>query len=103
MEDDPTTGLVNLLDLWMVFAVALLLALIEVGVVRQESARWTNAGTGDADTIPKESLPIRGLHATSDLRTGEGERLGTAYRLSSGEVVYVPDPQVPTVKSPSNP
>ena len=28
VEDDPLTGLVNLFDLWMVFSIALLLALV---------------------------------------------------------------------------
>jgi hypothetical protein len=32
---------------------------------------------------------------TNEQLTGNGERLGVAYRLANGEVVYVPDTSAP--------
>ncbi|MCC7343231.1 MAG: DUF2149 domain-containing protein, partial [Bryobacterales bacterium] len=31
------------------------------------------------------------LKATGETGKGKGERLGTAYRMDSGEVIYVPE------------
>jgi hypothetical protein len=99
LEDDPLAGLINLFDLWMVFSIALLLAL--VGNMRQ-SGRVLGDTAGPrrsaADLIAKRLEPVdpaarllERFRPTSDELTGEGERLGTAYRLKSGEVVYVPE------------
>ncbi|GJM21255.1 MAG: hypothetical protein DHS20C15_11700 [Planctomycetota bacterium] len=76
---DPASGLVNLFDLWMVFAVAALLT--SVGAAREALQRV------EAD---QHALP-EALRSTDRALEGRGERLGVAYRLSSGEVVYVPE------------
>lgn len=76
-EDDPLAGMANMFDLWVVFAVALLLAL---------------AGRASRRDAPTEQmLKLDRFTVGDDRLTGAGERLGTAYRLQSGEVVYVPD------------
>ncbi len=90
-ENDPIAGLINLFDLWMVFSIALLI--IFVGASRRRSAE-VRAGSArrspeavaldQAQTIPRFRL------SREELR-GEGERLGTAYRLASGEIVCVPE------------
>jgi len=79
--------LVNLFDIWMVFAVALLLALVEAGVIRQAGAK------DSLERVAAEKVPVNEMRVTQDQLTGEGQRLGTAYRLTSGEIVYVPDPR----------
>lgn len=43
------------------------------------------------EIIKKKGLKIEKYRATSLELGGEGEKLGTAYRLKSGEVVYVPE------------
>lgn len=88
-EDDPLAGLVNLFDLWMVFSIALLI--IFAGASRQCSPA---AGASPASTPSvslKEARPVPKYRLSRDKLSGSGERLGTAYRLSSGEVVCVPD------------
>ena len=50
--------------------------------------------TAAAAVVPegkKAKLPDR-LRQTDKQLSGEGQRLGTAYRLKNGDVVYVPDP-----------
>lgn len=95
--DDPTAGLINLFDVWMVFAVALLLALVEAGVVRSAmSASETTSRVdeqGNLEIVQRDGVKITRLRVTHESLSGEGERLGVAYRLKSGEVVYVPSTQ----------
>ncbi len=83
-DDDPLSGMANMFDLWVVFAVALLLAL--VGRAARDGAPSANTQKLDRFTVGDQRL------------TGAGERLGTAYRLQSGEVVYVPD--APRTRTP---
>lgn len=79
-EDDPAAGLLNLFDLWMVFAIALLLSML--GAVK-----------GSLSPVPDDARRVEErLRPTGAELEGEGQRLGIAYRLKSGEVVYVPDP-----------
>lgn len=86
-EDDPLAGMANMFDLWVVFAVALLLAL---------ASRSTQQRAPTEQTMKLERFSVGDAQLT-----GAGERLGTAYRLQSGEVVYVPDgPQRPVQPRP---
>ena len=92
-EDDPLTGLVNLFDLWMVFSIALLLALVAASRLPELSpgARGATAGSSSEALPPQEQSRLDHFRVSHEKLTGEGQRLGTAYRLKSGEVVYVPD------------
>ena len=100
LEDDPLAGLINLFDLWMVFSIALLLAL--VGNMRQSDHVLADAAGRSAANLEAQRLeqvdpaarPLERFRPGSDELTGEGERLGTAYRLKSGEVVYVPESEL---------
>jgi len=88
-EDDPLAGLVNLFDLWMVFSIALLIVFAGASMRRSQgthakAAPSPSAALEGARSIPKYRLSREEL-------SGSGERLGTAYRLPSGEVVCVPD------------
>lgn len=91
-DDDPLGGMVNLFDLWIVVVVGLILAL--VGTMSSREAESSAAAT-DASSTPA-NLPAAQLRKLPHYRksestlSGRGERLGTAYRLESGEVVYVP-------------
>lgn len=93
--DDPTAGLVNLFDIWMVFAVAVLLAFVQMGgaqALRERSAHASaSAASASREDLPKERMHPTPMQLTREKLSGEGERLGTAYRLKSGQIVYVPD------------
>ncbi len=81
---DPLAIVANLFDVAVVFAVGLLvaLALSTVGqLVPQEPDSVTPA---DYRRLPRYRIGSRTLR-------GEAVRLGTAYRLATGEVVYVPE------------
>jgi len=74
----------------MVFAVALLLAFVQAGLLRINDASVPATGQV-AEMVQADAVKVTQMRLTQDRLTGQGRRLGTAYRLQSGEVVYVPD------------
>ena len=78
---DPLDGLVNLFDLGVVLAVAFLLAAL--------------ASLGLEDVLTRGEVTV--VRSGPDGQTvitkrGEGERVGTVYRLSDGRLVYTQEP-----------
>ena len=94
-EDDPGAGLLNLLDVWVAFSVALLLALF--GYLHSVKA-LAPAEARHPDQLPvaalQKALKMPHFRPANDSSSGEGTRLGVAYQLQSGEVVYVPEDAV---------
>lgn len=100
-DEDPLAGLANLFDVSVAFIVALLIALFalfsagsfldkdsEVTLVKQTAA-------GETEIITKKGAEIKVQKVTDQTLSGQGTRLGTAYRLANGQVVYVPDGETP--------
>ena len=91
--------MVNLFDVSMALVVALILAAAGGGGLAQIAAQMsqndvtivTNPGQPDMEMVVKRGKKIERLRASDEQGWGRGQRLGTAYRLESGEVVYVPD------------
>ncbi len=100
-EDDPAAGLLNLFDLWMVFAISLLLTMVtyynlpELVTQRSKVTIIKNPGEKNMEIIRKDGVRIDRYRVTTQKLGGEGEKLGTAYRLKTGEVVYVPEEPEP--------
>ena len=98
-EDDqnPLTGVANLFDIAMVFSVALLVALVmsfqlpELLSPTDDITIIKNPGEENMKIIIKEGQNIEVLNMTEQIGGGTGEALGTAYQLSDGRVVYVPN------------
>lgn len=90
-EEDPSAGMLNLFDLWIVFSVSLLLAL--VGALHaQASAPDASASAAPArEKLAEAFKKATHFRPTQSPLTGNGMRLGVAYQLGNGEVVYVPD------------
>ncbi|MGO9114149.1 MAG: DUF2149 domain-containing protein [Thermoguttaceae bacterium] len=93
VEDDPLAGLINLFDVWMVFSIALLLALVAcLNHLPQTISGGTAKAAGAAlEPVSGRNQKLPHYRVSRDEMSGEGVRLGTAYRLKSGDVVYVPD------------
>ncbi len=92
---DPMAGMANLFDVAMVFAVALMVALVsflQIPALLQQKDYTviTNPGQPDMEILVKEGEEIRHYEATEQTGFGQGELLGQAYRLPDGRVVYVP-------------
>lgn len=91
--------MINLFDVSMALVVALILAAAGGGSLAEIAAHMsqqdvtivTNPGRPDMEMIVKRGKKIERLRASDEQGVGRGLRLGTAYRLESGEVVYVPE------------
>ena len=97
-ERNPLEGVANLFDTAMVFAVALMLALVmsyqmpELLSPTEDITIVKNPGQEDMKIIIKEQgQPIEVMNLTDQIGGGTGDVLGTAYKLADGRVVYVPD------------
>ena len=87
-DDDPLSGMVNMFDLAIVFAVGLIVAL----VVATRGGKVTfgpNAKPSELEVPEGEKL--RKYKVSNDKGKGPGSRIGAAYRLPNGEIIYVPE------------
>jgi len=96
-EEDPMSGVANLFDAAMVFAIALLLALVisyNVPELLTPDASVTivkNPGDPNMQIIIKDMDNVQILNMTEKISGGQGTKMGTAYKLENGMVVYVPE------------
>lgn len=96
-EDDPLAGVVNIFDVSVVFIVGLMIALFSVyriGDLIDPNSEVTLVKTnedGVREIIVKRGTEIEAYELTGETLGGDGKRLGTAYRLADGQIVYVPD------------
>lgn len=96
VDDDPLSGLANLFDLGIVFALGFMLALIAHLGLRELLDRGDvtlvkNPGTPEMEIIRREGKKLERYRVSHERLDGEGVKLGTAYRLVNGEVIYVPE------------
>jgi hypothetical protein len=89
-EDDPGAGLLNLFDVWIAFAAALVLAIVSYSHLPKPPAP-TDAAQAALEPIQDQHLRLERYRVSQQTVGGDGERLGTAYRLKTGEVIYVPE------------
>jgi len=105
-DEDPLGGVANLFDVAMVFAVALILALFNTLQVPElltspdEVTLVKNPGQPDMEIIKKKGIKLEKYRMTTEQMQGQGQRMGVCYRLTSGEVVYVPEAAVKKPKAP---
>ena len=96
-DNDPLSGMANLFDVAMVFAVALMVAMVvnfrmtdflsqdEVTVVK-------NPGKDNMEIIVKNGKEITQYQAAGQSSgEGQGRRIGTAYELENGQIIYIPE------------
>lgn len=94
LDDDPFSLLVNFFDCSIVFALGFMVALLAQKKPTDADAASRPPGTPEVSARSQE-VPMK---KTEDRAAGPGERLGVAYRLPSGDVVYVPDGTAPIVR-----
>jgi hypothetical protein len=96
-EEDPLSGIANLFDVSVVFIVGLMITLFSVyrmGDLVDANSQVTMVKTnaqGEKEIIVKKGTAITAYKVTGKTMSGEGERLGTAYRLTNGQIIYVPE------------
>ena len=95
--DDPMAGIANLFDIGLVFIVGLLVTLFAAYQLQDlfsEKSDMTiikKTESEELQIIMKKGKRIKAMKVTKSKAKGGGERLGTAYRLQDGTMVYVPD------------
>lgn len=97
-DHDPMAVLTNLFDVAMVFAVALMVALVTrfdmTEMFSQEDFTVVkNPGTEQMEIITKKGEKIEKYTPSEDQsgKNSRGKRVGTAYQLENGEIIYVPN------------
>ena len=97
VDEDPLSGVANIFDVSVVFIVALMITLFSVyrmGDLIDPDSEVTLVKTnadGLREIIVKRGTEITAYEMTNETLGGDGERLGTAYRLANGQIIYVPD------------
>lgn len=98
-DNDPMSVVSNLFDVAMVFAVALMVALVSrynmTEMFSQEDFTMVkNPGKENMEIITKEGEKINRYTPSEDQDTPNGKRgkkVGIAYELENGEIIYVPE------------
>lgn len=98
-DSDPMSVVSNLFDVAMVFAVALMVALVTrynmTEMFSQEDFTMVkNPGKENMEIITKEGEKINRYTPSEDqdAQSGtRGKRVGIAYELDNGEIIYVPE------------
>lgn len=98
-EEDPSSLLSNLFDVAMVFAVALMVALVtkfnmtEV-FSKEDYTIVKNPGKENMEILIKKGEKIDRYQAKDQEASqsqSKGRRVGVAYELENGEIIYVPE------------
>ena len=96
-REDPLSGVANLFDASIVFAVGLMVALIQAFSLTQllnpnsQFTIVTKTAAGEMQIVEKDKKEIKVKKITPEKKSGPGTRLGVAYQLPDGSVVYVPE------------
>ena len=98
-DDDPMSVVSNLFDVAMVFAVALMVALVTrfnmTEMFSQEDFTMVkNPGKENMEIITKEGQTINKYTPSQDQEKKDGKKgkkVGIAYELDNGEIIYVPE------------
>ena len=94
--EDPIAGVANLFDASIVFIVSMMIALfmaynmMDLLDPTSEVTMMKKNANGEMEIITKKGKEIKVSKVTDQKLSGRGERLGTAYKLPDGRVVYVP-------------
>ena len=98
-DNDPMSVVSNLFDVAMVFAVALMVALVSrynmTEMFSQEDFTMVkNPGKENMEIITKEGEKINNYTPSQDQSSKngkKGKKVGIAYELDNGEIIYVPE------------
>ena len=94
--EDPISGVANLFDASLVFIVSMMVALfmaynmMDLLDPTSEVTMIKKNAQGELEIMTKKGKEIKVSKVTDQKLSGRGERLGTAYKLPDGRVVYVP-------------
>ena len=96
-DENPLDGVANLFDATIVLSVALMIALLARPLLRAESLDESasadraaqHQGIARLESVADRRERLERFRLSGQTIGGDGERLGIAYRLKSGEVICV--------------
>ena len=100
---NPIHAIANLFDISIVFAVALMVALVSRFKMtevfsKEDYTIVKNPGKKNMEIITKKGKEVTRYKASENKSSqeghGKGKKVGTAYQLESGEIVYIPDDSI---------
>ncbi len=99
-DNDPLAGMANLFDIAMVFAVALMVAMVvnfkmTEMFTKEDVTMVKNPGKDNMEIIVKKGNDITQYKSEQGQGQGQGKRIGIAYELENGQIIYVPE-SIPT-------
>lgn len=99
-DDDLLSGVANLFDIGVVFALGFMVALISALSLLDifdpdQRVTITKEREDGLEVIIRENQQTTIRRLTQNVGSGDGTRLGTAYRLADGSVIYVPENETP--------
>jgi hypothetical protein len=95
--DDPMSSVSNLVDIFLVFIVALLISFLSAYHLQDlmspdsNMTVMTQSPDGEMTIITKQAEKIEAVKISNSEAEGRGTRLGVAYQLEDGTMVYMPD------------
>jgi len=97
-EIDPMATVSNLFDVAMVFALALMVALVARYKMtemfsKEDFTMVKNPGQENMEIITKKGEQIDTYKASDESSSSgnKGKRVGVAYQLDNGEIIYIPE------------
>ncbi|MEX2595195.1 MAG: DUF2149 domain-containing protein [Anditalea sp.] len=96
-DEDPISGVAQLFDVSIAFIVAVIAALFAMmssSEILSKDSEWTltrKTRDGNIEIVEKKENEIVTKKVSGKNMSGNGRRLGTAYELENGEIIYVPD------------
>ena len=96
-EEDLLSYIANLFDVALVLALAfMVMLLISYNMIdllnpKADVTIVKNPGKDNMQIIIKKGKEIKVMNMTKEIVGGEGEKIGTAYRLKDGTIIYVPE------------
>nr|WP_302828724.1 DUF2149 domain-containing protein [uncultured Bacteroides sp.] len=97
-DSDPMGTVANLFDVAMVFAVALMVALVSRFNIteffsKEDFTMVKNPGNENMEIITKKGQEIKKYTPGDKQNTSgkRGKKVGIAYQLENGEIIYIPE------------
>lgn len=98
-DSDPMASVGNLFDVAMVFALALMVALVTRFNMNEvfsgeDFTMVKNPGKDNMEILTKKGQKINKYTPSKDKKESsnqKGKKVGTAYELPNGEIVFIPD------------
>lgn len=97
LEEDeslnPVLSAINLIDIFLVIIAALMISIAQNPLnpfSKDDVVVIKNQGKKDMEIIIKKGKKITKYKSIGKIGEGEGEKIGVAYKMKDGSIIYVP-------------